>query len=83
MTLENLTSSSLMNVLSSTPGMSTVIKLSKVAIIVVIVYVAFLIIRSIVQIRYAFSMKKLIENVEQINEKMDKLIGIRQEKSKK
>jgi len=72
-----------MNVLSSTPGMSTVIKLSKVAIIVVIVYVAFLIIRSIVQIRYAFSMKKLIENVEQINEKMDKLIGIRQEKSKK
>jgi hypothetical protein len=76
MAVENITSGlNLVGVLSAIPGMSTVIKLGQVAIIVVIVYIAFLIIRSIVQIRYAFSMKKLIDHVEQINKKMDKLIG--------
>jgi len=80
MGLENATESILVSTISALPGMSTVIKLGQIAIIVIIVYIAFLIIRSIMQIRYAFSMKKLIENVEQINKKMDSLIGKRLKK---
>jgi hypothetical protein len=63
----------ILGTLSALPGMSTVINLGKVAIIVVIVYVVFLIIRSIMQIRYAFSMNRLIKTVEEINRKMDSL----------
>jgi hypothetical protein len=80
MAVENLTGLDLVQVLSALPGMSTIIRLGQVAIIVVIVYIAFLIIRSIMQIRYAFSMKKLIESVEQINQKMDRLINKTQRK---
>lgn len=83
MAIENLTSSAdFTQVLSSIPGISTVIRLSKIAIIVVIVYISFLIIRGIVQIKYAFSMKKLIGNVEQINQKMDLLVGKGKKKEK-
>ncbi len=74
MALENLTSPDFGGILSSLPGVSTIVKLSQVALIVVIVYIAFLIIRSVLQIRYAFSMKKLISTVEEINNKLDKLV---------
>ncbi len=62
-------------VLTSIPGVSSVIQLSKVAIIVVIVYIIFLTIRSITQILYSLRFKKLYKNVEDINNKMDVLIG--------
>jgi len=79
MATENLTiipnASDLLDVLSSLPGVSTVVKLGQIALVVVIVYIAFLIIRSIVQIKYAFNMKRLINNVEEINQKMDLLVG--------
>jgi len=66
--------------LSSLPGMSTIVRLGQIAFVVVIVYISFLIIRSIFQIRYAISMRKLNESVEEINKKMDRIIGSRERK---
>lgn len=50
--------------------------------IVVIVYVIFLIISSIVNILYSIRFRKLAKNVEEINEKMDYLIGKKSKKFK-
>lgn len=75
----NLTASDIAQSLSAVPGVSTLVKIGQIAGILVIVYLAFLLVRMVFQIKYAISMKKLNQNVEEINKKMDKLIG----KSKK
>ena len=56
-------------------GMSFLISLGKAIGIAVLVYVVFLIVRTILQIRYNLRFKYLVKNVEEINNKMDNLIG--------
>ena len=73
----NISGSDIAAALSNLPGFSTLIKIGQIAGILVIAYLVFLIIRSLMQIRYAFSMRKLIKNVEDINKKIDSLIGKR------
>lgn len=57
------------------PGVSGLINIGKALGIAVIVYLIFLIIRSIVSINYSLRFKRLTQNVEEINQKMDTLIG--------
>lgn len=63
------------NVIANVPGVSNLISIGKAVGIAVIVYIVFLIIRSIVQINYSLRFKRLTANVEEINQKMDLLIG--------
>ena len=68
MALENLPASIL-------GSLGTLINLGKAVGIAVIVYIVFMIIRSITQIKYSLRFKKLAKNVEEINRKMDVLIN--------
>jgi len=70
-----LNASNLVDTLSAIPGLSTVVKLGQIAIVVVIFYIGFLIFKGIMQLRYAYSMKKLIETVESIDKKLGLLVG--------
>lgn len=70
----------LSDVFSSIPGISTLLNIAKIAGVVVIIYIVFLIIKVILGIGSALRMRKLAKNVEEINRKMDMLVG---KKSKK
>ena len=63
------------NMILGVPGIAGLVSIGKAVGIAVIVYIAFLIIRSIVQIKYSLRIKKISQNVEEINKKMDVLIG--------
>jgi len=62
------------NVLLGIPAINELLQIGKAVGIAVLVYIVFLIIRSITQILYSYRFKKVAKNVEQINQKMDKLI---------
>ena len=63
------------------PGLSFIVTLSKAIGIAILVYIGFLIIKTLVQTRQAFRIKSIAVNVEQINKKLDSLI--KDKKSKK
>lgn len=63
------------NVISGVPGISDIIMLGKAIGIAVLIYIIFLIIRSVTQILYSLRFKKVAKNVEDINQKMDILIS--------
>jgi hypothetical protein len=63
------------NVILGIPGLGDLIAIGKAVGVAVLVYILFMIIRSIVQINYSFRFKRLTKNVEEINQKMDVLIG--------
>ena len=65
-----------------TSGISLLITLGKVAGIVFIVYLLFLVIKSIINIRQALRMKSIANNVAEINKKLDLIIGKNQSKPK-
>ncbi|MDP1728592.1 MAG: hypothetical protein Q8L27_00125 [archaeon] len=65
----------LAEIISNIPGIAGLITLGRAVGIAVLVYLVFLIIRSITQILYSLRFKKLYKNVEEINKKMDVLIG--------
>jgi hypothetical protein len=65
----------LSSVLYNLPGISDLIILGKAIGIAVLIYIVFLIIRSITQILYSLRFKKVAKNVEEINQKMDILIS--------
>ena len=65
-----------------TSGISLLITLGKVAGIVFIVYLLFLVIKSIINIRQALRMKSIANNVAEINKKLDLIIGKNQNKLK-
>lgn len=69
--------------ISNIPGIAGLITLGKAIGIVVLVYLAFLIIRSITQILYSVRFRRLYKNVEEINKKMDVLISKSGNKKKK
>jgi len=62
------------SVLSKIPGFSSLVKVGIGLGIVIIVYVVFLIIRSITQILHSRRFGKMTRNVEEINQKMDILL---------
>ena len=66
-----------------TSGLSTLITIGKAIGIAILVYVIFLIIKAIVQIGYARRIKRIANNVEEINKKMDILISGKKIKEKK
>jgi hypothetical protein len=78
-TVGALTNINWVNVIAGVPGVADLIAIGKIVGIATLVYIVFLIIRSIVQINYALRFKRLTQNVEEINQKMDFLT----EKNKK
>jgi len=60
----------------SIPGISGLIKIGQVAGVVVIAYILFLILKGILQMKQARRLGKLVDNVMEINDKMDKLIKL-------
>jgi hypothetical protein len=71
------------NVIMGIPGIGDLILIGKAVGIAVLIYITFLIIRSVTQILYSRRFKRLTENVEQINKKMDDLISKFDGKAKK
>ena len=63
------------NVIMGVPGISGLIALGRAIGIAVLVYIIFLIIRSITQILYSLRFKKVALDVAEINKKMDLLIS--------
>ena len=63
------------NVVAGVPGVSDLIALGKAISVAVLVYVIFLIIRSVTQILYSLRFKKVVKDVAEINNKMDILIA--------
>lgn len=63
--------SSIMNV----PGISTILKIVEAAGYLFIVYLVFLIFKAIIQTKQSFRLKKIANNVEDINKKLDILTG--------
>jgi uncharacterized membrane protein len=72
--------SSMANAVANIPGMGAIMEISRAIGIVVLIYLAILIFKAIVQTRQALNFKKLTNNVEEINKKMDILIGKREKK---
>ncbi len=60
--------------LQFTSGFSTMLILAKTIGVVFLIYLVFLIIKSIVNIRQALRMKLIAKNVEDINHKLDLLV---------
>lgn len=65
---------STLDVLSRIPGFQGLVKVGLAVGILILVYIIFLIIRSVTQISYSFRFKRMTKNVEEINKKMDILI---------
>jgi len=65
-----------LDVLSSLPGVSLVVKLAQVAFVVVIVYIAFLILRAILGIKHQATLKKILIQLERVNNKLEKLVRL-------
>ncbi len=64
------------------PGIGTLVKILQAVGIIIFIYFVFLIIRTIAQIRHNLNIKKIAQNVEEINKKMDILTG-KDKKNKK
>jgi heme exporter protein D len=64
-------------------GMAFVLTLAKAVGIAVLIYVAFLIVKAVIQTRQALRIKSMQETLEQINKKLDILVGKKSDKDKK
>jgi hypothetical protein len=64
----------LLGALYGLPGISTLINIGKAVGIAVLIYIIFLIVRTVTQILYSLRFRKVAQNVEDINKKMDLLI---------
>lgn len=65
------------------PGVSDILLIIKAVGILIALYIIFLIIRAISQISMASRLKVLAKNVEEINSKMDLLVGKKNTKREK
>jgi hypothetical protein len=63
------------NVIGGIPGVSDILVLGRAIGIALLIYVIFLIIRSVTQILYSLRFKKVAKNVEEINQKLDILVA--------
>lgn len=68
------------NTLANLPGMSMLMNIGKAVGIIVIIYVIVLIVQAFMQMHQTLRIKQMAIHVEEINKKMDVLIG---KKSKK
>ncbi|MEK6885409.1 MAG: hypothetical protein AABX17_00410 [Nanoarchaeota archaeon] len=82
MAIENITMvpdsglvAEILDKLINLPGVSTLVKILQAVGIIIVIYFIFLIVRMITQIRHNLNIKALAKNVEEINKKMDVLIG--------
>jgi heme exporter protein D len=66
-----------------TGGLAFVLTLAKAVGIAVLVYIAFLIVKAVVQTRQALRIKSMQETLEQINKKLDIIVGKKSDKDKK
>jgi len=57
------------------PGVSFAVKVAQALGILAIIYIIFLIFKAIIQARQSLRLKKIAQNVEEINQKLDILIG--------
>ena len=76
--VSNLTSglgSTVAEAFSQIPGMSAIIKIAQTAGVLFIVYILFLIFKSIIQTRQSMRLKQIANSVEEINKKLDILVG--------
>lgn len=71
------------NIISGIPGINSLLVLGKAIGIAILIYIIFLIIRGITSILHSRRTKNLLKNVEEINQKMDILIGKANTKIKK
>jgi short subunit fatty acids transporter len=67
--------SSMVSTIGNLPGMATIFQISQAIGIVVLIYFVILIFKAIVQTRQAARIKELANNISEINQKMDILIG--------
>ena len=65
----------LLGALYGLPGISTLINIGKAVGIAILIYIIFLIVRTITQILYSLRFKKVAKDVGEINRKMDLLIS--------
>jgi len=72
---ESVSNISWNSVLSNIPGFQSLMKVGIALGIVILVYIIFLIIRSIGSLSYMLRFRRLSRSVEEINQKMDILIG--------
>ncbi len=78
MASENLTSgliSQIADKLVDLPGVSLLVKIGQALGIVIFVYIFILIVRAFVQMRQGLRIKSIAKNVEEINQKLDALVG--------
>lgn len=73
----------LVKLFSAIPGVSDIINIIKAIGILIILYIIFLIIRGISQISMASRLKTIALNVEEMNNKMDLLVGKKNSKREK
>lgn len=90
MAIENVTSmtdssliAGILDKLASLPGISALISILQAVGVVIFVYFIFLIVRIITQIKHNLNIKKIALNVEEINKKMDLLVGKKGKDKKK
>ena len=76
---EGLTAS-MISAVGSLPGMKEIFAISKAIGIVVLVYLGILILKAIIQTWQARNFKRLVKNVEEINQKLDILVGKKRKK---
>ncbi len=69
--------------LELTGGLSFVLTLAKAVGIAVLVYIAFLIVKAVVQTRQALRIKSMQQTLEEINKKLDVLVSKKSDKDKK
>jgi hypothetical protein len=80
----NISSDSITNTFLSIPGISSIMKLGKAVGIAILVYIIFMIVRTITQIISSRRSGRMIKNIDEINRKMDIIIkNIDKSKAKK
>ena len=78
----NETILSILSTLTTLPGVSTIIKIFQAVGIVILIYFIVLIIRTILQYRYAKNLSQIAKNVEQMNLKLDAFIDSNKKRKK-
>ena len=81
MALENITDiGTLTTAVANLPGMSMLVKISQAVGIVVIMYILILIIKAFMQMKQTLRIRQIAKNVEEINNKLDKIVGKKRKK---
>lgn len=79
----NLTGTQISETLSALPGISNLIRIGQIAGVIVIFYFIFLIVKGFFQFRQNLKMNRLLQQVTEINKKMDQIIRVKAKVSTK